>query len=1149
MSENAHDSEDFELADDPLAEAMGIAFRANPLGSPPTRSVDPIATQVGRYKLLEQIGEGGFGVVYMAQQEEPIRRRVALKIIKLGMDTQQVIARFEAERQALALMSHENIAGVLDAGATETGRPYFVMELVRGVPITEYCDRNKLNTNDRLKLFISVCKAVQHAHQKGIIHRDLKPNNVLVTLRDGVAVPKVIDFGIAKATQAKLTEKTLFTRFGQFVGTPAYTSPEQIEMSELDADTRSDIYSLGVLLYELLTGTTPIEQEKLRRANYLDLQRMICDQEPPKPSARLSQSGEALATICAQRSTEPGKLGQLLRGELDWIVMKALEKDRTRRYDTAIGLAADVQRYLNDEPVQAGPPSTSYRLRKFVHRNFKLVVTTAAFILLLVMGTAFSTLQAVRASKAEKLAQTERNAATDARDKLLEEQERAAAANQRRQISRVAALLAATPESVPVVIDEIRASHENVLPLISRQMNESVRFDDRLRLAVARTLLGDPLPQFLVDSVPQVQAKECANLLQAIRECRQQSIPLLLERFTKTDTVQARFRLAVLLLDMGNRRPTAELLALKKDPATRTAFIHSFQDWHGDLAAVPEALMDFEAPALQSGLAAAVGRLNPNAVAAAVRDDIVKSLLEVFRAADDGGAHSASAWALQRWGVLLPEITANSSKPKQHWYVTGTGLTMLVLGGESKLEDPSDAAKAFPWRYAISDKEIPVSLFRRFLSDPNCPADGKPNDWPDVDRKLVPSDDCPVHNVSHSDCLMFCNWLSRVDGLQPCYERAEAGEWFCHFDRNGYRLPCADEWDHACYAGATSHFPFGEDALLLPEYGNLLLRRTQPCGRYLPNNWGLFDMFGNVWDNCHQAGVFEIASSPRQSSQPKLLMIRGATFGSGSYYSNRGRYGSSGVRSPDAGLRVVRRVGTDSIQTPITRESILSWYDSQLVVNPQSIEFHVRHGHLLIELQRWKDAASDYQFITGQQPRDLNAWLIVAALLAESEDRDAFLRHCRSMLQAFRETTDPSVAEKICKSCLLLPGIQDAAIAPLADLANGAAIPDSAKAYAQTTRALAYYRSGNHQTAIELSEGIREQISDQPFLRELNLSILAMAYHASGHNEQAAALLNQDFGKLNQTVPDSLNTPSQNWHNLLTSHVIYREARKVVFSK
>jgi eukaryotic-like serine/threonine-protein kinase len=353
--------------------------------------------KIGRYKLLQQIGEGGCGVVYMAEQEEPVRRRVALKVIKLGMDTKSVIARFEAERQALALMDHPNIARVFDAGATDTGRPFFVMELVRGIKITDYCDQNHLSTAERLKLFAQVCQAIQHAHQKGIIHRDIKPSNILVTISEPGApgTPKVIDFGIAKATTDQpLTDKTVFTAFEQFIGTPAYMSPEQAMMTSLDVDTRTDIYALGVLLYELLTGRTPFDSSALMAEGLDAMRRIIREQEPARPSTRLSTMAAAdLTTVARHRQSEPARLGTLLRGDLDWIVMKALEKDRTRRYDTASSLAWDIQRHMSNEPVSACPPSAAYRFRKFARRNkLPLAVASALVVAILfaVIGLAIS---------------------------------------------------------------------------------------------------------------------------------------------------------------------------------------------------------------------------------------------------------------------------------------------------------------------------------------------------------------------------------------------------------------------------------------------------------------------------------------------------------------------------------------------------------------------------------------------------------------------------------------------------------------------------------------------------------------------------------------------------------------------------------------
>jgi serine/threonine protein kinase/Tfp pilus assembly protein PilF len=377
------------------AQPKAAAFLEQPLAAGPATVAEPISevpgTVIGPYKLLEQIGEGGFGVVFMAEQQEPMRRKVALKILKPGMDTRQVVARFEAERQALAIMDHPNIARVHDGGATPSGRPYFVMELVKGVPITEFCDQNHLTPRERLEQFIPVCQAVQHAHQKGIIHRDLKPSNVLISRHDTTPVVKVIDFGVAKALGQELTDKTLFTGIAQMIGTPLYMSPEQAGMSDLDVDTRSDIYSLGVLLYELLTGTTPFGKERFKEAGYDEIRRIIREEEPPRPSTRISTLGQAATTVSSNRKSDPRQLSRLFRGELDWIVMKALEKDRNRRYETASAFAADIQRYLADEPVQACPPSAWYQFRKFARRNrARLVVAAGTLAAVVVLAGGFA---------------------------------------------------------------------------------------------------------------------------------------------------------------------------------------------------------------------------------------------------------------------------------------------------------------------------------------------------------------------------------------------------------------------------------------------------------------------------------------------------------------------------------------------------------------------------------------------------------------------------------------------------------------------------------------------------------------------------------------------------------------------------------------
>ncbi len=484
---------------------------------------------VGRYKLLQPIGEGGFGSVWMAEQREPVKRRVALKIIKLGMDTRQVISRFEAERQALAMMDHPNIAKVFDAGATETGRPYFVMEYIKGVPICQYCDTGKLDTKARLELFSHVCHAIQHAHMKGIIHRDIKPGNVLVTMHDGVPVPKVIDFGIAKATSAELTTRTLFTEHRQMVGTPAYMSPEQAEMSGLDIDTRSDIYSLGVLLYELLTGTTPFDSKSLIEAGFAEMMRIIREVEPHKPSTRLSSLGDTGTRTAQQRDVgDTRKLGLILCGDLDWIVMKCLEKDRTRRYETANGLAADIKRHLNDEPVSAGAPSAGYRFKKFVKRNRGKVIAggiVAGVLVLGVIGTSTGMVWALNEkSKATLAAESEAAAKvaaqTNEQKAIASKQEEAKARKRAETITEfvTTALKASDAENSDVVGGGANAAHDmTILAAMDNAIKDidSGRFKDEPETEAA---LRDTIGKILMNNGKYDDAKPLLEQALALRE-------------------------------------------------------------------------------------------------------------------------------------------------------------------------------------------------------------------------------------------------------------------------------------------------------------------------------------------------------------------------------------------------------------------------------------------------------------------------------------------------------------------------------------------------------------------------------------------------------------------------------------------------------
>jgi serine/threonine protein kinase/tetratricopeptide (TPR) repeat protein len=444
-----------------------------------TPAADKVGSVLGSYKLLQKLGEGGMGTVWVAEQQQPVKRRVALKVIKPGLDSAQVLHRFEAERQALALMDHTNIAKVFDAGTTPEGRPYFVMELVHGVPITKYCDELNLPIRERLELFVPICQAIQHAHQKGIIHRDVKPSNVLVCLQDGKPVPKVIDFGVAKAMHQPLTESTVYTEFGAVVGTLQYMAPEQAEMSPLGVDTRADVYALGVLLYELLTGTTPLDRKRLRKAALGEVLRILKEEEPPKPSTRLTQSKESLASVAAQRRTEPAKLMKEVRGELDWIVMKCLEKDRTRRYETASGLARDVERHLADEAVEACPPSAGYRLGKLA-RRYKGPVFAAALLLLALLGGIVGTSWGlVRAERARQAEAQQRQLAED-----KEHEARAAAEEERQARAREAEQRQRAEE-----LKKLAEEHKRQAEANERQALEEKRVAEAVRTFLQQDLL------------------------------------------------------------------------------------------------------------------------------------------------------------------------------------------------------------------------------------------------------------------------------------------------------------------------------------------------------------------------------------------------------------------------------------------------------------------------------------------------------------------------------------------------------------------------------------------------------------------------------------------------------------------------------------
>ncbi len=575
----------------PLGEARssGRPDATGSSGAP--RAIEGPGTRIGPYKLLQRIGEGGMGAVYLAEQDRPVRRRVALKVIKPGMDTEQVVARFQAERQALAIMDHPHIAKVFDAGVTDSGRPYFVMELVKGVPITEYCDAVHLTPRERLELFIPVCQAIQHAHQKGIIHRDIKPSNVLIAMQDGKAMPKVIDFGIAKAIDQRLTEQTFFTQHGAIIGTLEYMSPEQAEISAMDIDTRADIYALGVMLYELLTGSTPLERPRLREAGYSEILRRIREEEPPKPSTRLSDSRDSLASVAALRKTEPARLTRLMRGDLDWIVMKAIEKDRTRRYESASGFARDIERHLAGDPVEAGAPGALYRLRKLARKHRAPLVTAALLLLTLMVGIVGTTLGWVEARMQKGIADQQRKKAEERLTEIERVNGLVTAANVQVE-TRFALAMAAIKSFHTGVARDVLLKHDNLKPVRDRLLNAAAEFYQRLEGLLAnqadrksRRALAEAYRE-MARLAGEIGATDqsLASLRQAVRVIREMAESASADRdFVARD--DATYGIGLTLTNLGNLlRETGHMDEARTSYEEARTLLENLQSAHPDVA-------------------------------------------------------------------------------------------------------------------------------------------------------------------------------------------------------------------------------------------------------------------------------------------------------------------------------------------------------------------------------------------------------------------------------------------------------------------------------------------------------------------------------------------------------------------------------------
>jgi serine/threonine protein kinase/formylglycine-generating enzyme required for sulfatase activity len=896
----------------------------------------PGADRIGPYRIITLLGEGGMGQVFKAEQLEPVRRQVALKVIRLGMDSREVVARFAAERQALAMMDHPSVAKVYDAGVTDRGQPYFAMELVAGVPLTQYCDENRLTTRQRLELFVEICHAVQHAHQKGIIHRDLKPGNILVTTVDGKPAPKVIDFGIAKATGETGDQSSLVTRSGMMMGTLAYMSPEQAAGS-LDIDTRTDVYSLGVVLYEMLTGKLPIDPLALREAGFEGAVQLIRGSDPAKPSTKIGWSKtrnvtviQARTELAGLRRADPRTLFRQVSGDLDWITLKAVEKDRTRRYETASGLAADVLRHLNDEPVSARPPTLSYRVGKLAKKHKAGVAGAAAVAAALVFGLAGTTYGFVRASH-------ERDHVVAAQQAEIKERNRAEQAEHERKLQQVDALLTASPEEVPALVASLKALPDLVVPPLRKWFDDPATPEGRrLRAACGMSAAAPPseeLTDYLIAQVPTAPAAESANVIDALRPAGQTAIEKVFKRMSASFYSPDAFirdaaslsRYTVTLLSLHSSRGVDIMLQQREDVFARTTFIGMFASWHGDIRGALDYARTTQNADSRSGLCAALGTIDPATLSTADRQAVADVLSDLYSHAPDAATHSAAGWALRKWGEALPEIPrSNRPAPGRNWFVNSVGMTFLKPPSFVWYPDPAVYPPKEPnQRYGqklpefwICDCETSINAFDAFAKDTTVPKAERLSNWPGPDTTIGPTGDCPVQRTCMMDTMLFSNWLSKHEGRKPFYDMSNNKISLRLTD--GYRLPSGSEWECACRAGTQTAFPWGSDVRWLNDYVVIGQDRDLPCGSKLPNSWGLFDMLGNSWELTFERYVtpqtFEALGQPPNGTTGAM---RGGSYDGGTAYTRPGVVFPEPLdrRAESVGFRLVFSEPAAQVQT------------------------------------------------------------------------------------------------------------------------------------------------------------------------------------------------------------------------------------------
>jgi serine/threonine protein kinase len=1164
--------------------------------------IEGAGTQIGPYKLLEQIGEGGFGIVFMADQHAPVRRRVALKIVKPGMDTRQVLARFDAERQALALMEHPNIARALDAGTTDSGRPYFVMELVRGVPITDYCDQKNLAVHERLELFVNVCRAVQHAHQKGVIHRDIKPSNVLVAEHDGRPVVKVIDFGVAKALYQPLTDKTIYTQLAQMVGTPLYMSPEQAEITALDIDTRSDIYSLGVLLYELLTGTTPFDRDRLKKAAYDEIRRIIREEEPAKPSTRISTLGDRSAAVAAHRHADPHRLSRLVRGDLDWIVMKALEKERSRRYETANGFAVDVERYLADEPVLACPPSAWYRFRKFARRNRAAFTTATLVLATLVFGIIASVTQAIRATRAERQADARFEEAEEARK--AEAAQRQIAEGQRQQAEQ-------NLKRARQAVDQYftRVSQSKLFDVPTLQPLRKDLLEDAVRYY--QTLLSErgDNPALLTDlAVADLRLAEIYHEVDRNDDAidAMASGLELVERLRSKypDAKEEQRRVAGYW--KANRDPKA-VTAMPKDRAkterTLIKFVNLWETlarehpsvvaFQNDLAAAHASLASWQTAAGRAYGSSDLAKAGIGSCQKAIeiwdrlsqshpevteyRENLTMGLQELGYGLQLDGRHAEAQVVADRALALSEQLVAEHANVPQYRVRLAGDLRSraLSLARAGKTRQAADAfrrefdlAKALFTEFpTVADYAIlTATAASDFLRCPNesgiDTAKRSRQELAPILTKLTAVAANPPQDPGYRYALAEA-LKELAEGLRNAGDPATAVSAFQEADLL-YRqliqerpkdLKSREQLGHSLRLMGFALRSIPERLTDAEQAFRSAIDAFQGATVQEPKrvpNWHFLAethrQLANFLVDLHRPEEAEqefrrsIDIYDAASKKVHLQLYHEEEWAAN--YLDFARFLASKGRSQDA-EEIIRRFNAQI-------EALISASPGKAFRREWLARAHYDLADASARLGRWDQALAAIDKAAELEPA--NHWCVyhAATLHLRAGDVAGYRRVCRAMLERFQDTQVPEIADRTAKTCLLLPdAVPDFdRVQKLADRAVTGTEKHGSYRWFVFVKGLAEYRAGRHAEAVNWLNRF-DPHADGAHIDASAFAVLAMARHRLGQKEQAHAALHSAQVIFAEKMPDpGAGRPFDGaWHDWLHCQILLREAEALLTNK